>query len=110
MLVLISSSLMIPIQILPLNRPHSIDKNSNTSPRLSGHFSIFGFGFLFAQVSSGDFNISNVGCWTWVKAYISGLSFGKEVFVVFPKISTNPKISKINDCISHYIIKNLRLI
>jgi len=32
---------MIPTQILPLNRPLSIDKYSNTNPRLSGHFSIF---------------------------------------------------------------------
>ena len=26
------------------------------------------------------------------ESYISGLIFGKEVLVVFPKISTNPKI------------------
>ena len=49
MLVLIRSSLMIPIQILPLNRPHSIDKNSNGSPRLSGHFSIFDLVFFSLQ-------------------------------------------------------------
>ena len=49
MLVLIRSSLMIPIQILFLNRPHSIDKNSNTSPRLSGQFSLFGFVFFLLK-------------------------------------------------------------
>ena len=42
------------ISATQISRPRSIYKNSDLTPRLSGHISIFWFGFLCAQVSSGN--------------------------------------------------------